>query len=76
MSDATVTGVPDASPQRRDIGIKKRYAAERRFKAYGIIAIAIGILFLIALLWSVFSKGYTAFWQTEIQSSTWVLCCA
>ncbi|MCK5933485.1 phosphate ABC transporter membrane protein 2, PhoT family [Fulvimarina manganoxydans] len=66
MSDATVTGVPDASPARRDIGIKKRYAAERRFKAYGITAIAIGILFLIALLWSVFSKGYTAFWQTEI----------
>ena len=67
MSDATVTGVPDATPARRDIGIKKRYAAERRFKAYGIIAIAIGILFLIALLWSVFSKGYTAFWQTEIR---------
>ncbi|MCQ0989374.1 phosphate ABC transporter permease PstA [Jiella marina] len=69
MSDTTANGLAETSarPERRDIGIKKRYAAERRFKAYGIIAIAIGLAFLVALLWSVFSKGYTAFWQTEIQ---------
>ena len=46
MSDATANGIADtaaARPARRDIGIKKRYAAERRFRAYGIIAIAIGL---------------------------------
>ena len=29
-------------PRRRDIGIKQRYAAEKRFRAYGLAAIAIG----------------------------------
>ena len=52
---------------RRDIGIRRRYAAERRFKLYGILAIAIGLVFLALLLWSVVSKGYTAFLQTEIR---------
>ncbi|RCS25063.1 phosphate ABC transporter permease PtsA [Phyllobacterium salinisoli] len=54
-------------PVRRDIGIKRRYAAERRFRFYGIVAIAIGIFFLFALLFSVISNGYTAFWQTTIE---------
>jgi phosphate transport system permease protein len=55
-----------ARPARRDIGIKRRYAAERRFRAYGIAALSFGILFLMLLLWSVVSKGYTAFQQTMI----------
>ncbi|MAU98542.1 MAG: phosphate ABC transporter, permease protein PstA [Fulvimarina sp.] len=70
MSDATANGIADtaaARPPRRDIGIKKRYAAERRFKIYGIIAIAIGLAFLVMLMTSIISKGYTAFWQTEIK---------
>ncbi|MGG7517348.1 phosphate ABC transporter permease PstA [Allorhizobium undicola] len=49
---------------RRDIGIKRRYAAERRFRAYGIAAISFGLIFLFILLGSVVSKGYTAFQQT------------
>ena len=70
MSDATANGIAEtaaARPPRRDIGIKKRYAAERRFKIYGIIAIAIGLAFLVMLMTSIISKGYTAFWQTEIK---------
>ncbi|WP_279481002.1 phosphate ABC transporter permease PstA [Aureimonas sp. SK2] len=72
MSDATFPSgagpVVDAkAPPRRDIGLKKRYASERRFKAYGITAIAIGMVFLATLLWTVISQGYTAFWQTEIR---------
>ncbi|UXS30637.1 phosphate ABC transporter permease PstA [Agrobacterium tumefaciens] len=51
---------------RRDIGIKRRYAAERRFRAYGMAAISFGLIFLFLLLWSVVSKGYTAFQQTMI----------
>ena len=34
---------------RRDIGIKRRYAAERRFRAYGIAAISFGLIFLFLL---------------------------
>lgn len=69
MTDATFNSSVAATgrPVRRDIGIKKRYAAERRFRLYGIIAIAIGIFFLVALLSSVISNGYTAFWQTTIE---------
>jgi len=68
MTDSTfnAAGNAVATPQRRDIGIKRRYAAERRFRLYGIVAIAIGVFFLCALLFSVFSKGYTAFGQTTI----------
>jgi phosphate transport system permease protein len=51
---------------RRDIGIKKRYRAERRFRAYGIAAILTGLFFLFVLLWTVISNGYTAFLQTTI----------
>ncbi|KQS65249.1 phosphate ABC transporter permease [Rhizobium sp. Leaf371] len=69
MTDMT-TSLAGSSPRpavsRRDIGIKRRYAAERRFRAYGIGAISIGIFFLGLLLWTVVSKGYTAFLQTEI----------
>jgi phosphate transport system permease protein len=51
---------------RRDIGIKRRYAAERRFRAYGVAAILTGLFFLFVLLWTVVSNGYTAFQQTTI----------
>lgn len=51
---------------KRDIGIKRRYAAERRFRAYGIAAISTGLFFLALLLWTVISNGYTAFQQTTI----------
>jgi phosphate transport system permease protein len=53
--------------KKRDLNLKKRYAAERRFRAMGIAAIAIGLFFLAALLFTVVSKGYTAFWQTSIE---------
>ncbi|SMF42410.1 phosphate ABC transporter permease PstA [Neorhizobium sp. CSC1952] len=68
MTDALspAAGIPKAKPARRDIGIKRRYAAERRFRAYGIAALSFGIIFLLILIWSVVSKGYTAFQQTMI----------
>ncbi len=55
-----------AANTRRDIGIKRRYAAERRFRTYGLAAISFGLLFLFMLVSSVVSKGYTAFEQTMI----------
>lgn len=51
---------------RRDIGLKRRYAAERRFRVYGVLAISVGLLFLALMLFSIVSKGYTAFWQTSV----------
>ncbi len=69
MTDVVSSGInaPAATKKvRRDIGIKRRYAAERRFRAYGFAAICFGLLFLFLLLWSVVGKGYTAFQQTMI----------
>lgn len=44
--------------------IRKRYAAERRFRAYGVAAILFGLAFLAALFSTIFVRGYTAFQQS------------
>ena len=49
-----------------DKRLQRRYAAERRFRIYGALAIAAAIGILALLLISIVSKGYTAFWQTEV----------
>ena len=68
MSQAVMDTQASAAdvPARRDIGLKRRYAAEQRFRAMGIAAIAFGVIFLVILLGSIVSKGYTAFVQTAI----------
>ncbi|MBO9122568.1 MULTISPECIES: phosphate ABC transporter permease PstA [unclassified Rhizobium] len=69
MTDVVSSGqgvVVSKAPARRDIGIKRRYAAERRFQAYGIAAISFGLIFLAILLTTVIRQGYTAFAQTSI----------
>lgn len=48
-------------------GLKKRYAREKRFQAFGIISITISFSFLLILLFTVFSKGLPAFQQTYIK---------
>ena len=62
-SHRDISGV---SHLRRDIGIASRKAAETRFRFYGLAAIILGLFFLAILLFSIFSKGYTAFTQTMI----------
>lgn len=57
---------------RRNISLKRRYWAECRFRAYGLIAIFIGLFFLFALLWSIISQGYTAFFQSEMTLSVYL----
>ena len=66
MTAVSPTAPASKAPARRDIGIRRRYATERRFRAYGIAALAFGILFLFLLLSTVFRNGYTAFQQTAI----------
>lgn len=48
-------------------GLAKRYRAERRFKLYGVSAIAASLIFLAFLFISISSSGYTAFQQTFIR---------
>ncbi|MBE7184786.1 MAG: phosphate ABC transporter permease PstA [Methylobacterium mesophilicum] len=68
MTDIASSGtLVDAAPRpRRDIGLKRRYAAERRFRIYGILAVSVGLVFLAVMLFSIVSKGYTAFSQTAV----------
>ncbi|HXF08630.1 MAG TPA: phosphate ABC transporter permease PstA [Candidatus Acidoferrales bacterium] len=48
-------------------GLARRRAAERRFRLYGLLAIVIALIFLALLFVSIVSKGYSAFWQTELR---------
>ena len=71
-SEAAALGGPDQSraPSRwasDDMGrrLRKRYAAERRFRALGFAAIAISVLFLAFLLWNMGSKGIGGFVHYE-----------
>jgi len=47
--------------------IKQRYAAERRFRMYGVAAILFGLTFLAVLFASIVSTGYTAFVQSSFE---------
>jgi phosphate transport system permease protein len=51
--------------QRLHAGAKIRYARERRFRLYGVLAIAVAIGFLLLLLTRVVGQGYTAFYAHE-----------
>ncbi len=68
-----VIGTPSAPVSRKgsllelDARTKARNAAETRFKAYGIIAISAGLLFLVFLLWSILSNGLPAFQQAVVK---------
>jgi len=56
--------VADAERTRK---VKKRYAAERRFKFYGLLAIALALGALTWLVVSITAQGYTAFVQTKVE---------
>ena len=47
--------------------LKKRYARERRFRLYGILAISTSFLFLLILLTDITVKAWPAFTQTWVQ---------
>jgi phosphate transport system permease protein len=61
----TVTAAPArrlADPER----LKRRYAAEKRYQAYGIFAILLGFAFLVMLFTSIISNGWSAFLQSKM----------
>jgi phosphate transport system permease protein len=47
--------------------LKRRYRAERRFRAYGILAVALGLASVAFLFSSIISTGWTIFQQTYIK---------
>jgi len=46
--------------------LRRRYWAEHRFRAYGLLAVLLGISFVFVLFGSIFSKGYSAFRQAYV----------
>jgi phosphate transport system permease protein len=46
--------------------LRRRYWAERRFRAYGLCAVMLGIVFVFFLFSSIISKGYSAFLQARV----------
>lgn len=73
MTDATAGGAaaPLASKSKaslleQDARTKSRNAAEKRFKVYGMAAVAVGLVFLVTLLYAIISNGSAAFTQSFI----------
>jgi phosphate transport system permease protein len=55
--------------QSSEAHLRRRHAAEKRFKLYGVAAISIAMVALCVLLTSIISKGWTAFGQTHFTLS-------
>jgi phosphate transport system permease protein len=53
--------------QKVKAGLAKRKSKEGRFRWYGVVSISSAILFLVVLIASITSQGYTAFYTTEIR---------
>lgn len=73
MTDAVLSGPTTANgvaklrrPDLSEGRIRRRYAAERRFRLYGILAIGFAVFMLGFLVVTVVAQGYSAFWQTRI----------
>jgi phosphate transport system permease protein len=75
MSDQTIDQSPQAaawaSPDSRR-RVRRRYAADRRLQAYGIIAIALAVGLLAILVSSLVVTGYPAFLQTKVELPVFV----
>jgi phosphate transport system permease protein len=70
MTTADITQGTAAIPSRADEAkalAKRRKAAEWRFKAYGVGAIAISLSFLVILFTTIVGNGYPAFVQSSIK---------
>ncbi len=55
------------SPEAVQARLRKRYAAERRFKAIGLLGVLTALGLLALLLATIVAQGYTAFAQTNIR---------
>ncbi len=58
-SQSDIRGIVEAS-------VRRRYAKERRFRLYGILAVLFGLAFLLLLFANVLWHGASAFRQTEL----------
>ncbi|MCV0426674.1 MAG: phosphate ABC transporter permease PstA [Roseibium sp.] len=77
MTETTLSPEPAEKPTNVPLKFKslyeiddltrKRNASEKRFKAYGMAAIGIGLFFLVVLTFTIISEGIPAFTKTVVQ---------
>ncbi len=60
MTDRTIK-------EKVQAGLKRRYRAERIFRAYGLVAIGLSLTFLITIFVSIAAMGWPAFQQTSFE---------
>jgi phosphate transport system permease protein len=72
MTDASAAGIPAPSPRHAtslltaDPLMKRRNAAEARFRVYGVAAICVSLATLAIMLFTIFSDGVSAFRQATL----------
>ena len=66
MNDLPSSNAPHPSLYVQDARLKRRKAAEARFKAYGLAAIIFGLSMLAILIVTIFYNGVGAFQQTFV----------
>ncbi|MBF0664470.1 MAG: phosphate ABC transporter permease PstA [Brevundimonas sp.] len=77
MTEAAIPSgrTADAGAVRADrlrSGLRRRYARERRFKLYGLLAIGVAVGFLVLLLGRIFDQGHTAFYAHSIETPVYM----
>jgi phosphate transport system permease protein len=68
--DASILDISDTAVSSRFDNprlMRRRRAAELRFRLYGLLAIGVGFAFLVILFSSIIGNGWTAFFQTSIE---------
>jgi len=63
---AAAPSAPKSSLLQLDQRVRARNASEARFRAYGIAAVSVGLIFLVLLLFAIIRNGVPAFTQTFI----------
>jgi phosphate transport system permease protein len=66
-SSAPILRRVDTTSPEAQAAVRRRYRAEARFKAYGLLAILTAAVFLVVLLVDVVSKALPAFTTTSLQ---------
>ncbi|MBK5930194.1 phosphate ABC transporter, permease protein PstA [Halochromatium salexigens] len=68
MTNPTTASGPARSPKEIvEASLKRRYAAERRFRLLGASGVVLGLSFVLILFVSIISEGYTAFFQSYVE---------
>jgi phosphate transport system permease protein len=69
MTDMATNATAAAKKDMAQVRVRRRYAAERRFQWLCLGALAVAGIFLVILLISIVSRGYSAFVTTELELS-------